>query len=48
VKTTPRDVVLCIGAGDINEIAFEMLRRREVISTRLRAIKAAAVVGEAA
>jgi UDP-N-acetylmuramate--alanine ligase len=48
VKTTPRDVVLCIGAGDVNEIAFEMLRRREVISTRLRAIKAAAVVGEAA
>lgn len=38
-KTTPRDVVLFIGAGDVNEIAFEMLKRRDVISSRLRAIK---------
>ena len=28
-----------IGAGDVNEIAFEMLKRRDVISSRLRAIK---------
>jgi UDP-N-acetylmuramate--alanine ligase len=48
VKTTPRDVVICIGAGDVNEIAFELLRRREVISTRLRAIKATEVAAEAA
>ena len=38
-KTTPRDVILFIGAGDVNEIAFEMLKRRDVISSRLRAIK---------
>jgi UDP-N-acetylmuramate-alanine ligase len=48
VKTTPRDVIICIGAGDVNEIAFEMLRRREVISTRLRAIKASQLTAEAA
>lgn len=38
-KTTPRDVLLFIGAGDVNEIAYEMLQRRDVISSRLRAIK---------
>ncbi|MBZ0136664.1 MAG: UDP-N-acetylmuramate--L-alanine ligase [Planctomycetes bacterium] len=38
-KTTPRDVILFIGAGDVNEIAFEMLKRRDVISSRLRAVR---------
>jgi UDP-N-acetylmuramate--alanine ligase len=42
-RTSPRDVILFIGAGDVNEIAFEMLRRREDISSRLRAIKPAEV-----
>ncbi len=45
LKTTPRDVVLFIGAGDVNEIAFELLKRREFISTRLRAIRPEAVTG---
>ena len=38
-KTTPRDVILFIGAGDANEIALELLKQREAISSRLRAIK---------
>lgn len=38
-KTTSRDVILFIGAGDVNEVAFEMLRRRDVISSRLRAVR---------
>ncbi|MCA8914078.1 MAG: UDP-N-acetylmuramate--L-alanine ligase [Planctomycetes bacterium] len=42
-KLTPADVAVFIGAGDVNEIAFELLRRREVISTRLRAVKPAEV-----
>ena len=43
VKTTPSDVVVFIGAGDVNEIAFELLRKRDDISRRLRAIKPAEV-----
>lgn len=39
MKTSPRDVVICIGAGDVNEVAFELLARREFISSRLRAIR---------
>ncbi|MEZ5990773.1 MAG: UDP-N-acetylmuramate--L-alanine ligase [Planctomycetota bacterium] len=39
LKTSPRDVVLMIGAGDVNEIAFELLRQRDFISSRLRAIR---------
>jgi len=38
-RTTPRDAILFIGAGDVNEIAFEMLKRRDVISSRLRAVR---------
>lgn len=48
MKTSPRDVVLFIGAGDVNEIAYELIKRREFISTRLRAIKPEAVAGGAA
>lgn len=48
LKTTPSDVVLLIGAGDVNEIGFDMLSRRDVISKRLRAVRPAAVSGSAA
>ncbi len=39
LKLSPTDVVLFIGAGDVNLIATELLARREYISTRLRAIR---------
>ena len=38
MKLAPRDVALFIGAGDVNQIANELLARREFISARLRAI----------
>lgn len=47
MKTSPRDVVLFIGAGDVNEIALELLKRREFISARLRAIRPQTVGGAA-
>lgn len=39
MKLAPRDVALFIGAGDINQVAFELLARKEFISARLRAIQ---------
>ena len=48
MKTTPSDVVLLIGAGDVNEVGFECLRRRDFISKRLRAIRPEAISGSVA
>jgi UDP-N-acetylmuramate--alanine ligase len=48
LSTTPRDVLLFVGAGDIHRVAEEMLARREIISTRLRAIAAGELAIEAA
>jgi UDP-N-acetylmuramate--alanine ligase len=39
MKLSPRDAALFIGAGDVNQIAFDLLARREFISARLRAIQ---------
>jgi len=44
LRTTPRDAVLFIGAGDVNSIAGELLARRKDISDRLRSIRPSAVV----
>lgn len=44
LKTAPSDAVLFIGAGDVNNMATELLARRKYISDRLRAIRPAATV----
>jgi UDP-N-acetylmuramate--alanine ligase len=38
LKAMPSDVVLFIGAGDVNQVATELLDRRKYISDRIRAI----------
>lgn len=44
LKSAPSDAVLFIGAGDVNNMADELLARRKYISDRLRAIRPAAAV----
>ncbi|MEE9312361.1 MAG: UDP-N-acetylmuramate--L-alanine ligase [Planctomycetota bacterium] len=41
IKSTPRDVVIFIGAGDVNEIGYDLIRERTFVSARLRALKEA-------
>ena len=38
LKTARNDAVIFIGAGNINRVAYDVLRRRSFLSARLRAI----------
>ncbi|MHC4841135.1 MAG: UDP-N-acetylmuramate--L-alanine ligase [Planctomycetota bacterium] len=41
IKSTPNDVVVFIGAGDVNEIGYDLIRERTFVSARLRALRTA-------
>lgn len=39
MNSTPNDVVIFIGAGDVNEIGYQLISERTFVSTRLRALQ---------